>query len=400
MRISTSQMHQSALNGMLEQQSRLNRTQLQIASGKRIQKPSDDPAGSTAMLALKQTLASTEQYQKNAESARIRLSQEEDLLAKVNNVLDRVRELSIQANNAALSPQDRDMLAVEVEQRLDEVRGYANARDANGEYLFAGYKGSAQPFVVTGSGAVQYAGDSGRRFVQVGADRQLAIGDSGVDVFMTIRNGNGRFTTSADAANTGSGIVTAGQVTDGSQYQGQRYSIVFTAADSYDVLDDKGATVTSGSYSASTGNDIAFAGVSLRITGSPATGDRFTIDPSQNQDVFVTLQETIQAMRTGDQGPRGNAERANALGRAIVDIDQAMENVRQVRADVGARLNIIDSQTDLNDAYGLQLKTSVSDLEDLDYADAVTRLNRHMVGLQAAQQSYVRIQSLSLFNFL
>ncbi len=400
MRISTPQMHQSALNGMLEQQSRLNRTQLEIASGKRIQSPADDPSGATAVLALQRTLASTEQYQKNAESVRIRLSQEEDLLAKINHVLDRVRELSLQANNAALSANDRDMLAVEVEQRLDEIRGYANARDANGEYLFAGYQSSAQPFVVGGSGSVQYVGDNGRRFVQIGTDRQVAIGDSGADVFMAIRNGNGWFTTAPDPGNAGSGIVTAGQVTDGRLYQGQRYEIVFTAADGYQVLDDRGSVVTTGAYSSETGGDIAFAGVSLRISGEPATGDRFTIAPSTNQDIFTTLQETISAMRTGEPGPKGSAERANALGRAIVDIDQAMEKVRQVRADVGARLNIVDSQTDLNDAYRLQLQSSLSDLQDLDYADAVTRLNRHMVGLQAAQQSYVRIQSLSLFNFL
>ncbi len=400
MRISTAQMHRSALNGMLDQQSKLNRTQLEIASGERIQSPSDDPAGATAVLALEQTLAATGQYQKNAQSARNRLSQEEDILAKINNVMDRVRELALQANNATLSNKDREMLAVEVDQRLDEVLGYANARDANGEYIFAGYQGLSQPFVVDGSGTVRYNGDSGQRFVQIGAESQLAIGDSGTRVFRAIRNGNGTFTTTADPGNTGSGIVTAGQVTDSSQYQGQSYRIVFTASDSYDILDNAGNVLKTGSYSEKTGTDIVFGGITLRVSGAPASGDSIAIAASTNQDIFSVLQETIAALKTGDVSDRGNAERANAIGRALIDIDQVMENMRQVRADVGARLNIIDTQTDLNDAYELQLQSSLSELKDLDYADAVTRLNQHMVGLQAAQQSYVQVQSLSLFNFL
>lgn len=400
MRISTSQMHRSALNGMLDQQSKLNRTQLEIASGKRIQKPSDDPAGSTAVLALEQTLAATSQYQKNAEVARNRLSQEENVLDKINNVMDRVRELALQGNNATLSNKDREMLSVEVDQRLEEIIGYANARDANGEYLFAGYQGLAQPFAVDGSGTVQYNGDSGQRFVQIGAERQLAIGDSGTRVFRAIRNGNGTFTTTANPANTGSGIITAGQVTDSSQYQGQSYRILFTATDSYDILDNAGNTLQSGTYSAKTGSDIVFSGITLRVSGAPASGDSIEIAASTNEDIFSVLQQASAALKKGDVSDRGNAERANAIGQALTDIDQVMEGMRQVRADVGARLNVIDTQADLNDAYELQLQSSLSELVDLDYADAVTRLNQHMVGLQAAQQSYVKVQSLSLFNYI
>ena len=77
-----------------------------------------------------------------------------------------------------------------------------------------------------------------------------------------------------------------------------------------------------------------------------------------------------------------------------------MNNLERIRSQVGSRLNAMDSQENLNDAYSLQLQTTLSRLEDLDYAEAITRLEQQLTGIQAAQQSFVRIQGLSLFNFL
>jgi len=398
MRISTAQLHQTALTGMLDQQSRLSKIQMQIASGKKIQSAADDPSGASSTLQLTQAVAITEQYQKNGDLARDRISQEEQSLNQANIVLDRVRELTLQGNNGTFGAKDRQMIVVELTQRRDELLAFANTKDASGEYLFSGYQSHTQPFSQNGTGAVVYNGDDGQRLVQIGHDRQLAVTDSGNKVFRGISMGNGDFVTAGGSANTGSGIITAGRVTDATQYHGERYTLTFTASDAYEVRDASGALVTSDTYVA--GSDVSFSGIQFGLSGTPALGDTFTVAPSTKQDVFSVIQSTIDALSTSDDTPQGRANRANLLGQAINGIDQSQEKIRGFQAQVGARLNALDSQTDVNDSQKLQFESTISSLNDLDYADAITKLNQYMVGLQAAQQSYSRIQGLSLFNYL
>lgn len=71
-----------------------------------------------------------------------------------------------------------------------------------------------------------------------------------------------------------------------------------------------------------------------------------------------------------------------------------------MRAGAGARLNALDNQAEINADYQLQLQTTLSEVQDLDYAEAISRFELQLVALQAAQQSFSRISGLSLFNFL
>jgi flagellar hook-associated protein 3 FlgL len=88
------------------------------------------------------------------------------------------------------------------------------------------------------------------------------------------------------------------------------------------------------------------------------------------------------------------------MGLALDNIDQALGNVLNVRADVGVRLNHVENQLDINESFNLQLQETLSGIQDLDYAEAISRFNLQLTTLQAAQQSYVKMQGLSLFNYL
>ena len=88
------------------------------------------------------------------------------------------------------------------------------------------------------------------------------------------------------------------------------------------------------------------------------------------------------------------------MNRVITDLDQAMSNVLNVQARIGARLNTVTRQKDINETYGLQLKQAISSVQDFDYAEAVTTMNIQIAGLEAAQKTYQKIQGLSLFNFI
>ena len=84
----------------------------------------------------------------------------------------------------------------------------------------------------------------------------------------------------------------------------------------------------------------------------------------------------------------------------MLHIDQTLDRALDTRAEVGARLNAIESQDNINEEALLRLETTKSGIEDLDYAEAISRFQQQLVALQAAQQSYTQIQGLSLFNYI
>lgn len=297
MRVSTSQVHQQGVTAMLEQQSKLTKTQLQLATGRRIQVPSDDPTGAKGVLDLEQLIAATEQYERNADAAEARLTSEEVALNSTVDLLQRARELAVRGNTDTVNAEGRKAIASEVRQLLASLLGIANGKDQNGDYLFAGHQTDQEPFSDDGSGGYTYNGDQGQRTLQIGPTRRVEVGDAGSDVFMNI--------------------------------------------------------------------------------------------PGASQDVFSILYDLAADLDADNPDPA-----------SLNDLDAAMDNILTIQGKVGARRNAIERQNQVNESQVLQLQTTRSALQDLDYAEAVTRLNQQMVGLQAAQQSYAKVQGLSLFNFI
>jgi len=206
MRISTPAMHYRALTAMQSQQATLSKTQNQIATGKRVQTPADDPVASVGIMELERALKESEQFGRNADMAVNRLSLEEQAIADVGSLLLRVRELAVQGNNATIDAANRRVIATELRGRLQDLVNIANKRDANNEFLFSGFASLTQPFAQSGA-SISYFGDQGARQLAVGPNQRVADGHSGFDVFMNVAEGNGVFVTSASAANTGSGVI-------------------------------------------------------------------------------------------------------------------------------------------------------------------------------------------------
>lgn len=204
MRISTAGMHNFALAGMSERSNALIKTQSQIATGKRIETPADDPSGAVRALELDRGLAESQQFARNSDIVTNRLSLEEQTLADATDLLQRVRELTVQANNATIDADARQAIAAELQVRFNELVDMSNRRDSGGEYLFAGYSSQTQPFVQAGT-TVTYAGDQGVRTLQTSQTQRIADGHSGFEVFENVD----------DAANPGGTqtlFVTVGNV--------------------------------------------------------------------------------------------------------------------------------------------------------------------------------------------
>jgi flagellar hook-associated protein 3 FlgL len=382
---------------MLDRQADLSHTQNQLSTGKRILEPADDPIGATQALGLDRALARTDQYQRNIGAAKDRLNQEEHALSSMSDLLQSVRHSALEANNASQSNQTRGDIATEIRQRIDQLRQIANIRDGHDEYIFAGYSTKTQPFQ-KGPAGVTYQGDQGQRLFQIGASQQIAAGDSGADVFERIPDGNGTFAVRPDAANTGSGTVGETSVQDPGAYDGDTYTIEFTAADAYQIEDGGGAVVKSGTYA--DGDSIQFKGIQFTLKGELAAGDTFVAAASKNQSIFKTLNNLADALERPASDAASNARLHNSVNAALNGIDQTMSNSLDVRARVGARLNNLDDQKTINSDYGLQLKSRLSKIEDVDYASAASRLVQQSTVLQAAQQAFIKVQGLSLFNFL
>ncbi|HIP53375.1 MAG TPA: flagellar hook-associated protein 3 [Chromatiales bacterium] len=185
-RISTHMLFDRAISAMLDQQARVGKTQLHISTGKRILAPSDDPAGAARVLDLDRAVGMVEQFQTNADRAKSRLEYEETILNGVNNLLLRAHELGIQANNDVMSADQRKAIGAEVRHLAEELLSLANTKDANNEYVFAGYKADTRPFENLGGGQYAYRGDDGQRRIRISHDRQIADGDNGLRVFMNI----------------------------------------------------------------------------------------------------------------------------------------------------------------------------------------------------------------------
>jgi len=398
MRISTSMMYDMGVGALTAQQGELLRTQQQMASQRRLLSAADDPAAAATALRVSQSLARNQQIEANQAAAANRLAIGESALSSVGDVLQSVQERLLQAQNGTLSSTERSMIAADVDNMLGQLLALANSKDGTGAYLFAGFAETTTPFVA-GAGGVAYQGDDGARTLEVASGRNLAVSASGSDVFMRVKTGNGVFSTAANPANTGAGRIDSGSVANPSALTGHAYELIFNVGGggtTYDVFDvTAGASVSSGNPFTA-GQSISVAGMQFGITGGPANGDRFTAASSTNQSVFKTIADASAALRSG----ANDALRQTQVNAVLASLDQSMNRALTVRAEFGSRLNEISAHQNVSGAVVLEHQRRLSELQDVDYTEAATRLMRQETATQAAQQSFARVAQLSLFNYL
>lgn len=417
MRISSQQAFNTGVQGIQRNYAQAIRTQEQISSGNRILTPADDPVASVRLMQLEQQQNMLTQYKDNLTAANNSLVQEESSLNAVNTIMQRVRELAGEAGNGALSQNDRQSIAAELREREDELLSLMNTKNARGEYLFAGFQGKTEPFIRNADGSYSYQGDEGQRRLQVASSLTLPINDNGKKVFQNITNA-----ARLDAAFTppvGSTLsVSAGMVQDEVAFNGNngfpdagievRFGdpLAIPAGDpkSYEVYDAATAVLL---HTGSLDDDdkahdtLVFRGMVIHFDGVPAGGEVVTItedDNRQKQGVLDTIQQLRRALEDNPDTPQGNRDTRDAVAIALTNIDHAMVNIDATRGDIGARLNVIETTKTDNEDVALINKTVQAELREVDYPEALSRLAFQSIVLEAAQQSYVRISQINLFN--
>ena len=556
MRISSIQAFNNGVNGLGRNYSNVIRTQEQISSGNRILTPADDPVASVRLLQLEQQQAILGQYKENLTAAKNSLTQEETTITSVVNVLQRIRELAVQAGGGALSGNDRRSIAKELSEREGELLNLMNSRNARGEYLFSGFLGKTEPFLRNPDGTYSYQGDEGLRSLQVAGSSNVAINDNGKRLFEDVANAN-RIINGLGVNNAAlptpplpattipalpaadqrvfisPGLVQDNQAFNSNFRAGEPYSLAFVSGTEFRIYDSAGADVTSevpgggvidplinsgntinfrgmrfqldvvlqpgdneldldnlladtatpgtpgiNTHSftlqsaptdfsvnrSSTNNSAAIvapagisnqatfdsqfptSGVVIRFTddtnyevysqpvgpGSPvlttgtvagpypatfsvfgadftlsapaavAGGDEFGVQPQfqEQRSILNTISRLRQALESSPTSPEGNLGVRNEVAIALTNLDNGMGRVLEVQTEIGARMNLIETTEIDNEDVTLVNKSVQADLRELDYAEALSRLSFQTIVLEAAQQSYVKIAGLNLFNQL
>jgi flagellar hook-associated protein 3 FlgL len=397
MRVTQSLNQTQFVNALDSLESNLSQTQNQISSGVSFTSPSQNPIAAGTVNNYQQALAQSQQYTANSNSAQTSLQTENAALTQLQNQLQSLRSLALEANSGTQTGEDLTAIAAQATQIQNSMLTLANTQDGNGQYIFSGFATQTQPFALTAAGA-SYAGDQGQRQVQIAAGQTISSGDSGDTVFNQIKTGNGAFTVAANGANTGTGVVGATTVASTAGYAGGTYTIQFTAPGTYQVLDSANNVVTSGAYTA--GQTIAFAGAQVTLSGQPAAGDSFSVAPSANQSIFTTVQNLVTAIQTASGSSSNQTALNNSVATALNNIDQAISQTSTVQASVGGRLNTITTQQSVAVSQQTQLQKSISSLQSLDYAAAVTSLDSQNTTLSAAMQAYTLTQGLTLFKYI
>ncbi|GAA5213889.1 flagellar hook-associated protein FlgL [Corallincola platygyrae] len=438
MRVSTFLFYQTNTTNITTKQFDVNESILHLSSGKRVINASDDAVAANSILNFKQSVTTTEQYQRNVDFANSRISAEETSLKATEDLLFRIKDLALQGNNGAYTQENRIAIAEELEARYDELLALANTRDEGGNYVFAGYQTETQPFAKQPDGSVIYYGDDGQRLTTVGDGVKVATSDSGQKIFQEAPSSTGDFRpdyrdATGVVTNTGGVAVKNASIVDRANHDTTAfpppYTVNFVDSDGdgepeievldstlpvpnpVPVFDSTGAQVyppppaPAPAPAFVPGEKYAFNGVEMQIDGEPNVGDSLTLNSQEKVDMFETLQEVINWLRSPNEDginadDLSKQQRQIDVAHLIDDIDQIAIHVSSRRGTIGARLNTVSTQENVNEEYILTLKTANSALEDLDYTEAITEFERQKVALQAAQSAFTQVQNLSLFNLI
>jgi len=186
MRVSTQALYRGIEQRLLTLADQLNRSQEKMATGRNMNRPSDNPVGLVSALGLRNSLSRLEQYQRNMDMGKIWLDLSSTAIEQAGKVAQQAQAIALNLQDGTQSAEMRSTLANAVGLLLDQAVSLGNTQLA-GKYIFAGYNTNTQPFTkaqIGGSDVVQYNGDSHDFQIQVGPQESLEVGKNGQGLFI------------------------------------------------------------------------------------------------------------------------------------------------------------------------------------------------------------------------
>ncbi|ODS67255.1 MAG: flagellar hook-associated protein 3 [Acidovorax sp. SCN 65-108] len=410
-RLGTANMYDNALRNLGTRQTNLSNLQENLTSGKRVVRASDDPVSAAQAERAINRLARIQTEQRALETQRNAIAQAESALGDAVDLVQNFRELVVNAGSAALTPNDRNTIANQLQGLREQLLEVANRKDTNGIPLLSALGSALAPFLGPLSSSPDYSFE--------GLPGQTA--SSGVSIpntldgeatFMFDPQRDGVYTAGVSAIPSSRALnTTAVTPVDPSLVTGDNYTITFSAVGPGATPGTTTATytltnTTTGAVSPAvvvpdypTDKPVTIAitsipGLSFDIKGNPATGDTITLQPSPS--MFSTLDNAIRDIRSA---PDSNAA-AQAVGQALGNMDIGLERLHNMRGYAGELLNRADRITGDQEKRSIQLEGDRSRAEDLDMIQGISDFQNQQVGYEAALKSYAQVQKLSLFNFI
>ncbi|WP_351088367.1 flagellar hook-associated protein FlgL [Shewanella sp. S1-49-MNA-CIBAN-0167] len=400
MRISTGQMFQQNTNSILEKQSATNTIMAQISSGKRVNTAGDDPVAAIGIDNLKQKNILVEQYEKNIDYATNHLAISESKIGSAETLISSMREQLLRGANGSLSSVERQMIADEMSSSLEELQSIANSQDESGNYMFAGNKTNSEPFAFDANGEIVYSGDSGVRKSIVASGIAMATNIPGDSAFMNAPNPLGDYGVNYLSSQQGDFTVANAKITDESSHISDTYTFNFVANGAgvdLEVLSSVNTAVKTVVNFDPT-NAVSFNGIDVKLSGTPAAGDSFTLEPQETVSVFDSFSKALALLDTSDG--TNTAQGKSQLAQLLNDIDSGQNQVSAARGIAGNNLKSLDSISTNHSEEKIINSSTLSILEDLDYAEAITEFEKQQLALNAVSSVFSKVGSLSLFDYI
>ncbi|OWJ57469.1 flagellar hook-associated protein FlgL [Paraburkholderia caledonica] len=406
MRISSTQYFTMNVATMSDQQAQLSQLYAQISSGVSLATPSDNPLGAAQAVQLSSTATSLAQYTGNQNTALASLQLEDTTLSSVNDVLQSIHTLVLRAGDGSLNNGDRGSIATQLQSLRSQLITLGNSTDPQGNYMFAGYQSSAQPYTTSSAGVVTYSGDTGTPAVQITDSHVVQTGDTGISIFSSVAPIGTSAVPAATTGNTGTGVISTVSLNNPTDpTNADKYAINFTSSTTYTVSQTNpatGAVTTSAPQAFTAGTAITLGGQSVTISGAPNAGDSFSVTPATqgSMDVFANLSQLISTLQSPISGGASTASFQSALTTSMTQLENTMNNITTAQATVGGRSQEVKALQAVTQTNTLQTASNLSDLTQTDLIKTVGKYTLAQNALQAAQQAFVKIQSMSLFQYL
>lgn len=403
MRVSTPQFYFQNSQRLSNKQSDVNDQMKYISTGKRVITAKDDAVAFGTLSGYKDELASLSKYQRNITQSENRNYLQENSFANAEELVQDLKQLFIQANNGTLSNEDLSSLADLGSDIQEQLLDIANTKDETGGYIFSGYQIDKQPFNLQPDNSVVYIGDNGKRELQIAKNVMVETNQPGDEAFEKVANAIGDF--SPTYINNSSGIsVQRAVIANPGSYDPLSsppdYKFVFTSPTDLTVVDNGGAGATVFSTTSYVpGQTVSFNGMDVQISGNPLPGDEFDLAPKDEVSIFDTIKSAIEWMNVGASPANANQHLVD-YNETLAQIEKALSHVTTKRTESGIRLTLIETRKNNHMDSELYLAQGQSNIEDLDFAKAISTFEQSQVALQAAQQTFVQIKGLSLFNYI
>ncbi|CAE6890681.1 flagellar hook-associated protein FlgL [Vibrio sp. B1FLJ16] len=394
-RISSFHNYQSVQNDLRRQENKVHHNQAQLASGKQLLKPSDDPLATHYIQNIGQQQEQLNQYLNSIVLVRNRLENHEVNIANAEVFVDESKRLTMEMINGAYSPEDRLAKKREMEELANNFLNLANAQDEIGNYVFAGTKPKNQPFYRDKDGSVEYSGDDYQRKMKVSNMLEMPMNDPGSKLFMEIPNPFGDYQPEYDLQ-SGSELL-LGQAINSDSDDTASYRVTFVDMNNGKFgyqLERNGRVVDADEFSPEKG--IEYKGLQVYVKGQITPGDSIGIEKRDSFSIFDTFKH---AMKWSEKSV-SDASATAQLQQMTEEFQAAFIHLGKARTDVGARLSTLDIQEQNHQDFNLSLAKAKSNFEDLDYSKAVIEFNENSRALQASQQAFGKTKDLTLFNYI